>query len=176
MADSPNVNNYLIGKGNVYFTPEGGVRRHMGNCPEFEIEMEIEELEHFSSMAGTRTKDLTVVLERSATITLTLEEWSKENIALMVLGALDTDSEGNNVIHAMQTGATKGLLEFEGTNDVGPKFNYYFPSVSFRPNGALNPISEEWGTMELIGDINVSGGVSFTITEVDSGETETASV
>lgn len=171
MADSPNVNNYLIGKGNVYFTPEGGSRRHMGNCPEFEIEMEVEELEHFSSMEGTRRKDLTVVLESSATITLTLEEFSKENIALMTLGTLGTDSEGNNVIEAMTKNSTKGLLEFEATNDVGPKFNYLFPSVSFRPSGALNPISEEWATMELVGDIN--GG--FTITETDSAETETAS-
>src|SRR5688572_17811530 len=88
MATAPNVNNYVVGKGNVYFTPEGGSRRHLGNCPAFNVEPELEELEHFSSMEGVRTKDLTVVLSKSATITLTLEEFSQENVALALMGEI----------------------------------------------------------------------------------------
>ena len=59
----------------------------MGNCTEFEFTPEIEKLDHFSSREGVRTKDKSVVLQKSGTVRLVLDEWSVENLKLAVLGS-----------------------------------------------------------------------------------------
>jgi hypothetical protein len=170
---APNTGNYLVGKGNVYFTPVGGVRRHVGNAPAFEIELGIEELEHFSSMSGVRVKDLVVIIEKSATVRMTLEEWTAENVAMALLGTADeTDTEGNVQIEILSQNLIRGLLEFEGTNDVGPRWNYRFPQVAFRPNAALSPISDEWGTIEMEGEVEAVDGKFGTATLQNSAGTE----
>lgn len=172
---APNTGNYIVGKGNVYFTPVGGTRRHLGNCPTFEIELGIEELEHFSSMSGVRTKDLIVIIEKSATVRMSLEEWTAENVAMALLGTADgADTEGNVQIEILSQNLVRGILEFEASNDVGPKWNYMFPSVAFRPNGALSPISDEWGAIEMEGEVEAQAGLFGTATLQDSAEVTTA--
>lgn len=170
---SPNVQNYLIGKGNVYFTPQGGERRHMGNCPTFEVELEITELEHFSSMEGVRTKDLTVVTEKGGTVRLVLEEFTPENLAVALLGDQSVNTEGNIEIAVFSQNLIRGRLELIGSNEVGPKINWDFPSVAFRPDAAIAGISEEWGTLEVLGDIESVNGSFGTVT-VPVENTETA--
>lgn len=175
MPVNPHVNNYLIGKGNVYFTPEGGTRRHLGNVSAFEANLEVEELDHFSSMEGVRTRDLSVVVEKTASVRLVLDEWSAANIELAMLGETDPtpDTDGNTVIEIFATDKIRGRLEFEASNDVGPKINYDFHSVAFRPDAAINPISEEWATLEIIGEIEFTNGSWGTATIVDPNtETE----
>lgn len=169
---SPNTGNYIVGKGNVFFTPVGGERRHVGNAPVFEIELGIEELEHFSSMSGVRVKDLVVIIEKSATVRMTLEEWTSLNLSMALLGAIDTDTEGNTTIDILSENLVRGKLEFEGTNDVGPRWNYVFPQVAFRPSSALSPISDEWGQIELEGEVEAVDGKFGTATLQDSASTE----
>lgn len=166
---SPDVRNYAIGKGSAYFTPAGGVRRHLGNATAFEIEPTIEELDHFSSMAGVRTKDLVAVLEKSGVIRITLEEMTRENVQLALMGGeIDSDTDGNATFEIMANNLTRGRLEFIGNNDVGPKWSYDFPSVAFRPNGSINGISEEWQAMELEGEIEAVLGKFGTATLQES--------
>jgi hypothetical protein len=171
---SPNTGNYMVGKGNVYFTKSGGVRRHVGNVAAFELEMGIEELEHFSSMSGVRTKDLVIVLEKSASVRMTLEEWTRENLEMALLGDIDEDgaTDGGVVINILSQNLIRGRLEFEATNEVGPRWNLDFPQVAFRPSGALSPISDEWGQIELEGDVEAQSGNFGTATLQDSAVTE----
>lgn len=177
MATSPNTDNYLVGKGECYFTPEGGTvsdRYHMGNATVFEVELTLEELEHFSSMTGVKTKDLTVVTSKSAVVRVTLEEWTQKNLAMALLGDVGEDTDGNVQIDILSQSAVKGKLEFIASNDVGPKWDYEFPSVSFRPNSAISPISDEWGTLELEGEVLAVSGTFGTATLQDSATTESA--
>jgi len=46
-----------------------------------------------------------------------------------------------------------GELVFTGTNDIGPKVVITLPLVQFGPSGALGFIQDEWGQIELEGDV-----------------------
>jgi hypothetical protein len=178
MADyaTPNVLNYQIGKGAVYFTKTGEAERHLGNVAEMEIELTVEELEHFSSQEGTRVKDLTVVLEKSCAIRLVMEEWTQQNLAIALLGSINNDTSGADIINIGAASSVQGSLRFVAANDVGPKWDYLFPSVSFRPDGAIAPISDEWGQLEISGEVNAVSGVFGTATLQDSATTDQTAV
>ena len=151
---SPDVRNLVVGKANVYFKREGDTeRRHIGNVTAFGAEPTIETLEHFSSMAGVRTRDRVVTLTRSATLTMTLEEWTPENLAIAFLGEVDTDSDGNTVVLGLTQDLIRGELSAEMSNDVGPRYNFEFGSVALRPAGSVGIISEEWAEIEIEGDV-----------------------
>lgn len=46
-----------------------------------------------------------------------------------------------------------GELVFTGTNDIGPRVVITLPKVQFGPSGALGFIQDEWGVIELEGDV-----------------------
>lgn len=172
MPASPNVENYYVGKGVVSFKKDGDDDfRDLGNVPEFEFTPTIENLEHFSSRQGVRTKDRTVVLEKSGTVRLVMEEWTAANLALAVLGEIETDTSGREVIEIFGTNAVSGELKFTGTNEVGSRFEWHFLKVDFIPGSSVSPISEEWGTLEINGEIATVGGSFGTLTRLgDEGE------
>ena len=160
------IDNYTVGKGIVSFKPTGGASYvDMGNCTEFEFTPEIEKLDHFSSREGVRTKDKSVVLQKSGTIRLVLDEWSVENLKLAVLGSSAVVG-GADVIQIFDESSVSGSLKFTGTNDIGPKYEWIFSAVDFIPSSALNLISDEWGTIELTGECAAVSGSFGTITEL----------
>lgn len=166
MATAPNINNYYIGKGILSFKPDGGSFRDLGNVVEFEWTPEIEKLEHRSSREGVRTVDLTVVLEKKATVRIVMDEWSAENLALAMLGAVTQDTAGQNVISIFSENSISGELKFVGTNEVGSKFEWHLLKVDFIPESSINPLSDEFGTLEVVGDVAAVAGVFGTITEL----------
>ncbi len=42
MPATPSIKNYYIGKGKVFWTPDGGAERELGNVPEFEFTPSLE--------------------------------------------------------------------------------------------------------------------------------------
>lgn len=79
--------NYLYGKGRLYFKPEGDNGYYdLGNVPGFDINLELEKLEHYSSRSGTKEKDLDIVSQKKAKSAFSLEEYSPENLNLAFLG------------------------------------------------------------------------------------------
>ena len=171
-ATSPNTANYQIPKGNVYFTPTGGVRRHLGNIPAAELTLDVETLEHFSSMTGVRTKDFTATISTTAALALTLEEMTKENLKMGLLGGpTTTDTEGNYTFEIGTQTSITGRVEIIGTNDVGPKYSYDFPSVSFKPSAGVGFISDEYNNIELEGEVLAVNGSFGTVTELNSADT-----
>lgn len=154
---SPNTGNYIVGKGIVSFKPEGAADFiDLGNCPSMEFTPNIEKLDHFSSREGTKSKDLSIVLEKGGTLVLTMEEWTARNLSIMLLGTIDELAVGGPEVDIFTESAVVGELKFVATNDVGPKWDFHFYNVSFTPSGALNPISDEWGAMEATADVLVS--------------------
>ena len=167
---SPNILNYTIGKGAVYIkTSTDGTRRHIGNCPEFEFTPEIEKLEHFSSQAGVRERDRTVVLEKKGSLRIVFEEMTAENLRIALLGALTDGSSGDQEIDIFSESSITAEVWFDGANDVGPKWNYYFPSVDFIPSSAIPLISEEWMQVEINGDVQKSNGSFGTASRIADG-------
>lgn len=83
---------YVLGRGKVYFaqftsgqTP--GAFRYMGNTPEFNLTIESETLDHFSSDEGIREKDDSVALEVTRSGSLICDDIQAENIALFFFGS-----------------------------------------------------------------------------------------
>lgn len=92
---APNPGNYLFPRGRQYFRPEGAAGHlHLGNVPEYELTPEISEEKHYESMSPSRKVDLTYETERSLSGSMTLEEFSAENINVAWLG--------DGVIHGSQ--------------------------------------------------------------------------
>ena len=169
MAASPD--NYFIGKGIVSFKPAGAQDyRDLGNVPELEWVPELEELEHFSSREGVRTRDKTVIVEKKATMRLILEEWTAENLALAFLGDVEvTGTEPNEVttINLFSQNAINGALRYVGTNEVGPKYQFDALNVTIIPSGTgIGFITDEWGQMELNAEIGVDTNGQFATLEL----------
>lgn len=172
MTDSPSTDFYFLGKGIVSFTPAGGVKRDLGNCPDLEVTPASTKLDHFSSRSGIKTKDKSVVTEFSMTVKVVLEEITAENLALLLLGSVDDTTDGVKTLEMGSVSDITGALDLAGTNDVGAHVDIHIPSVTFSPSGSFSAIGDNWGSLEITGDINVQvasdGSRSFgtmTITE-----------
>jgi hypothetical protein len=169
---NPNPLNYYIGKGVVSFRKSGDSDfRDMGNASVFEIAPEIEQLAHYSSRSGVKTKDRNVTTQKGGKLNITLDEWSFENLRLALLGGnAEQNSSGHNTFAIFGADQIDGEIRFVGTNDVGPRFQLDVPNVSFIPGKSVNPISEGWGVLELVGDLLALADGSFgTATELTDG-------
>lgn len=152
---SPNTDNYYVGKGIVKIKMPGDPSAvDVGNVPEFEFTANIERLDHFSSRAGIRSKDKSIVLEKGGTLRIVLEEFTARNLALALLGIRDESDPSAVTIDILADSAITCQVEFTGTNDVGPKWSFIFPKVEFVPSSELNLIQEDdWGQIEIEGEV-----------------------
>ncbi len=58
----------------------------------------------------------------------------------------------------------RGQIRFVGANSVGPQVAITLPLVSFIPSSAISLIGDEWGTLELAGEVLTSAGSFGTAT------------
>ncbi len=153
MPVSPSTDNYYVGKGKISFKEVGAAEfRDLGNISSLETTPEVTTLEHFSSRAGVKVKDKEVVTEKKLTVTMVMDEWTADNLAMALMGEIDTDTEGNQVIDIFSRNAVEGELKYEGANEIGPQMDIHLNRVVFKPGKALNPISDEWGNIEIEGE------------------------
>jgi hypothetical protein len=93
--------NYILGRGELFFnrfmpdTTTGTGEHYFGNTPGFELSIEEEVLEHFSSERGLRVKDRSVTLQNDASGTLIVDNISAETISLFLAGTAG-DGTGTN--------------------------------------------------------------------------------
>lgn len=153
MPVSPSTDNYYVGKGKISFKAAGALTfRDLGNVSSLETAPNITTLEHFSSREGVKKKDMEVVTEKKMTVTLVMDEWTADNLAIMLLGDVSTDVDGNKVIDIFSRNTFDGELKYEGTNEIGPRMDILLFKVAFKPGKSLNPISDEWGNIEIEGE------------------------
>ena len=166
MASNPQ--DLFIGKGIVSFTPVGGQKRDLGEVSNFATTPTLEKLEYKGNRSGVKSTVRTVIVEKSATFTFTMAEFSIDNLALALLGTVDT---GGTTLDIFANSEIKGALECEGTNDVGPRYTVLLPNVSIVPQGEVGFITDEWGALEVSGDINVDELGKFgTVTQTRAGQ------
>jgi hypothetical protein len=155
MPTSPNVNNYHIGKGIVSFKETGeSVFRDLGNAPSFVYTPTIEKLEHFSSREGVKTKDFTAITQVAATIKVTIDEITGENLAYFALAEQGTDTDGNITLSALTKTEFVGEIKVVGTNDIGQQVDF-LATVSFVPDGDFSFITaeDEFTILELTAEV-----------------------
>lgn len=121
MTASPQTRNYLYGKGELFFRAEGSEGYdHLGNAPAFTINLTEEKLEHFSSMSGTKTKDLQLVTQKGATVAFTLEEFTTGNVLRAFKGAaVAKQMQDAETVTGMAVSANKGLYTLIGKEKLG---------------------------------------------------------
>ena len=163
MPTSPNVQNYHIGKGIVSFKEAGETTyRDLGNAPSFVYTPNTEKKEHFSSREGIMTKDFTAITQVSATVKMTLDEITGENLAYFALGEVGTDTDGNVTITAMSKTEFTGEIKVVGTNDIGQQVDFD-ATVSFVPSGDFSFITDQddFTTLEIEAEVMRSDDGNF---------------
>jgi len=114
------TNNYLYGKGILYFKASGGDGYHdFGNVPSFGITVGVETSEHYSSRFGTKEKDKKIATEKTATASFTLEEINAENLNIAFLGdGVQAASQEAGTIDAAETTVADDLHISLGKTDL----------------------------------------------------------
>lgn len=121
MMGSPQTRNYLYGKGELFFRAEGSDGYdHLGNAPAFNISLIEEKLEHFSSLSGTKTKDLQLITQKGASVAFTLEEFTAGNLVRAFKGKeAARDVQAAASFSGLAISVNKGLYTLIGKERLG---------------------------------------------------------
>lgn len=127
---------YALGRGEVRFArfitgtqnPKGF--RYIGNTPEFNLTIEQEVLDHFSSDHGIREKDESVALQVNRTGSFTTDNIVPDNVALFFFGEKTTVTEAG------------GAQTPEVIADVEQGLYYQLGISTTRPAGAKGLVGE----------------------------------
>jgi hypothetical protein len=163
MPTSPNVNNYHIGKGIVSFKETGASTYvDLGNAPSFIYTPNVTKKEHFSSREGTKTKDFTAITQVGATVKVTLDEVTAENLAMFALGTLSAGTDGTGTITGLTKSEFTGTLMVVGTNDVGQHVSWT-GDIIFIPSGDFRFITDadDFSTIVLDAEVQKAPDGSF---------------
>ena len=92
MALAPSTENYMLGRGVLYFAQFDANGNKLGeldlgSCSAFSLTLDTTKLEHYNPRAGLRVKDKEVITGLNATGSFTMEEYSKENLMLALYGS-----------------------------------------------------------------------------------------
>jgi hypothetical protein len=143
---NPSSELYTLGRGVLSiatFTGGApGAYEDAGNCTEFNFELTIEELPHYTKRSGLREKDKIVVLEAGYTCNFALDEMSDANLVRAFMGT----QEGRR-IHGLSNVSQEYALRFKQDNPEGPNRIYEFWRGKLRLNGAQGLIADEWMTL-----------------------------
>ncbi|MBI2748975.1 MAG: hypothetical protein HYX43_06445 [Burkholderiales bacterium] len=112
--------------------------RSPGNVADLKLSLKTEVLEHYESQSGQRSLDHRMIKSKSATINLSIEEFTKENLALALYGT-----------HVATTGGTVTDEPVGGaTPVVGDRYFLAHPKVSTLvvKDSAVTPATLTLGT------------------------------
>lgn len=148
-------NEYVLPKGRVWFSrfkagtriPEGF--RAVGNAPEFNITIESETLDHYSSESGVQEKDASITLRTNRSGTLTVDNVNNDNLALFFLGTKSTITvTGETVTDESITNVKLGMAYQLGrtlANPTGAR-NITYPGVAGPPDTTFVVTNDDGST------------------------------
>jgi len=85
------TNHPTLGRGRLYFASTADQYVDLGNASEFNLNIELEKKEHFSSRAGLKVRDKNVVVQLTAKGKFVLDDAMKENVQLFFMANAPTD-------------------------------------------------------------------------------------
>jgi len=118
--------NYTLGRGRVYFdqyaagTFNTTGERYIGNTPEYTLNVESEDLTHYSADEGIRVKDDSIVLEVNYAGSFVTDEISSENLAYFFLGSAADITVAGGAADEETYAVKQGLFYQLGVSDVAP--------------------------------------------------------
>ena len=136
---------------------------HVGNCPSFIITPKPEIKKHWSSMTGTKKMDKIAVTAQEYELMIKLDEWVPDNIILALFGAYDASDTTSMTIDIGAVSNIQRQVKLVGTNDIGAHITVILPNVFLNCNKAINFIGDDWGELEISGDVllNTTNGNNF---------------
>ena len=153
--------NLAIGRGVVSWSAGLGTPTwvDLGNCSSFMLTPASKQLEHFSSRAGIKIRDMLIPYEFTAQLKFKLEEIIPLNLALAFMGTVSGE-----VITGMSLATLLGQFKFAGANAVGWQYDWIFPSASLVPSAQLELIGDNWQELEVTANLLAVSGSFFTAT------------
>lgn len=152
---SPNIGNYYIGRGIVSIKLLGETEwTDAGNCPTFEFNAKLTQIDHYSSRSGVRIKDFIATTQLGGEINMVLEEFTARNMGFAMLGLpFGGASPLEETIDIFSSPVIYAGLQFVGDSLVGPNWTVQFPLTQLTPSKALALIGNNWGQIDLKGDV-----------------------
>lgn len=149
MADPIGTQNLSIFQGIVSFMQDGEATfRDLGEVPEFTLQPNVEKKEYQSSRSGMRGKVREVVTTVGGTISLQMDEMTRDNLALFFFGTLDADR-----IKVLSVTEKVGMIKIVGTGQVGKRLSYT-GRVSLSPSDSIAFLTGgEWASAKLSGEL-----------------------
>jgi hypothetical protein len=193
------ADNLVLGRGKLFFAPyafnqtTGGVKGYFGNTPMLSLAQTNTKLDHYSSEAGLKVKDKSIILQSDMTLTFDTDNVNVGNLILWFggsnAGALPSDAPAGLGAMAFlaRSAAIYGAIFFESDNPVGENANYWFPYVNLTPNGNFALKGDTWQQMSFTGEclkrdaltermysFDPAGGVSTAATDTTPQFTPTS--
>jgi hypothetical protein len=161
-----NIGNQTLGRGKILFslfkqgthTPAGF--RYVGNTPSFNLTISQDKLDHFSSDAGVRVKDKSIILQVDYSGNLVMDDLNSANLSLFFFGNQSTLS---------QTSATAQSESFTGTTQG---YAYQLGMTTGNPTGVRqisNVVVTVSASSKTLGTDYTIDAARGTITVVEGG-------
>lgn len=124
----------------------------LGNASEASLGITANTTDKLETFSGSRTLYGRLITSRTAELTLTLDEFETENLALALHSDVATASD-NIPIFTLAV-APERWIKFEGINTVtGEKVRIDLYRTQFNPVAAFALINNEWGGLQLTGAV-----------------------
>lgn len=147
--------NYILGKGKFFYQPYSETARpieanyvEMGNCPQINISIAEETLDHYSSRGGINKKDKQVTTQIGYTLTPTTDEITPKNLAIFYGG----EEMPNGDVRGLTKTEMEYACKYVSDNPVGPQTVWYFNRVKFKGAGDMALIGTDWMQLPLTGE------------------------
>ena len=158
------ANYAYMGKGIVKLTPEaGGIARDVGNVSalQFNVNENIIKLPNYLSAGGGTYAQVNRI--ESVEFTATLHDLSPENLAMVLFGTVDIDSNTPTkaTIEALTTGAQTFEMVFEGLNEAatGKTVTVTVHRAKIGAAQGLGFIGDDFGALEITGEVLIDTSI-----------------
>jgi hypothetical protein len=156
-ATVPSPLNTFIGAGIVKWKGvDDDDFRDVGEAEMFSTQITPTKVDYFSKRTPTRRRVRSVNTQQSMTVKIRLAEIFHENLALFFMGtsAPPVSPAVYSVVHMGTVSEVLGSLRLVGTTDIGHKVQVEIPSVNLTPDGEFDFLADDWGGLEMTGEVN----------------------
>jgi hypothetical protein len=166
---SPSTLNLYIAKAFVLFqrlTPVvDAAPVHLGKLSGFEYTADVQIAEFYDESQGIRIMIDAAIQQVGGKFKATLNEATAFNFGLYMLGSPDyTTPATPKVPNYGNQQPTTGTMTVVGTNGKGPRVQRVFTNVLLAPEGNLDAITRDYGSIPLAGRHIADGGFGFGAT------------
>lgn len=154
---SPNPLHTMIGAGAVKWkmtkpTADADYR-DIGETSAFTVSVTTERKQFRSKRTSARRVVRSEVTDQAASIGITFNEMSPENLALQMLGTVAAPSGGPYyTIDMLAAAAVEGYIRFVGATEIGDKVQVD-ALINVQPSGEVDFLTDDWAGAELTGEV-----------------------